>query len=188
MAWDTLVKVRTSTFLSSLFLVFLILILPFLLFESHIFIYFVSCSQWTEQVSDYQRSDCIQWLSVTAGALCSSSWVCWAVYWWSWVKYLLCISWNQPKVVLPVQCLSVSTIFPILMILWQDIFFLPTQYLDNDVYWLYLIEAFCTYTKEFWRKKVFTTSQETCPGKVWCETCVCMFPFIVVLDKCAHDG
>lgn len=184
----TLVKVRTSTFLSSLFLVFLRLVSAFLLFGFPIFAHFVSCSQWTEQVSCYQRSDCIQWVSVTVNAFLSSSWVRCAMYWWNWGKYLLCIYWNQPKVVLPTQCLSVSTIFPILMFLWQD-FFSPTQYLNNEVYWLCLREAFCTYTKEFWRKNFEEIwGQKTCPGKVWCVTRVCMFPFIVVLDNCVHDG
>lgn len=169
MAGDTMVMVRTSTFLSSLSLVFLILVLPFLLFGFHVFIYFVFCSQWTEQ-----RSDCIQWVSVTVNALCSSSWVCCAVYRWNWVKYLLCISWNQPKIVLPMQCLcqyhlsyidvSVTRFF---------FFFLPTQYLDNEVYWLCLIEVFCTYTKEFWGKKVFTSPQKTCPGSLMCDMYVC---------------
>lgn len=55
----------------------------------------------------------------------------------------------------------------------DKIFFLPTQYLDNEVYWLCLIEVLCTYTKEFWGKKVFTSPQKTCPGSLMCDMYVC---------------
>lgn len=117
-----------------------------------------------------------------------SSWVCCAVYWWNWVKYLLCIFWNQPKVVLPVQCLSVSTIFPILMFLWQDFFFFFFSYTISWKWGLLTLPdrgIFHLYQRIL--KKVFITPQKTCPGKVWCVTYVHV-PFIVVLDKCVHNG
>lgn len=148
---DTLFNVRTSTFLSSLFLVFLILVLPFLLFGFLIFVYFVSCSQWTEQMSDYQRSDHIQCYSQ-----CSLFFL---------LSTLCCVLMELGKIPLVYLLESAQGSFANAVSLCQyhlsylDVsvtrcIFSPTQYLDNGVYWLYLIKSFCTYIKEFWRKSL----------------------------------